>query len=64
MLIFSMAALLAKFRIDFSDIIVISDMAKRANESSKSEFEDLIKDFKIKRNSLIPREAEGNAKFY
>lgn len=62
MLIFSMATLLAKFRIDFSDMIIIPDMAKKAKESSKMEFENLVKKFKIKRNSLIPQDSEGNIK--
>ncbi|MCL4142294.1 UNVERIFIED_CONTAM: hypothetical protein GTU68_015358 [Idotea baltica] len=49
----SMANLLFKFRIDFSDMIIIPDMAKKASESSRTEFDDLIKDFKIKNNEEI-----------
>ena len=41
-----MANLLAKFRIDFSDVIVIADVAKKASEPSRNAFEELIKDFK------------------
>ncbi len=42
----SMAALLAKFRIDYSDVIVIPDITKKAQESTKKEFEALIEPFK------------------
>ena len=59
-LFFSMANLLAKFRIDFSDMIIIPDMAKRAKESSKKEFDKLISDFKIDDNEDIEKEDEGN----
>jgi solute carrier family 12 sodium/potassium/chloride transporter 2 len=41
-----MAALLAKFRIDYSDVIVIPDITKKAQESTKKEFEALIEPFK------------------
>ena len=41
-----MAALLAKFRIDYSDVIVIHDITKKAKESTKKEFEALIEPFK------------------
>ena len=38
----NMAALLSKFRIDFSDVIVISDIVKPPKESTKKEFKELI----------------------
>lgn len=37
-----MAALLAKFRIDFSDVIVIPDVTKKALGSTQDEFSTLI----------------------
>ena len=37
-----MAALLAKFRIDFSDVTVIPDVLKKAKDETKNEFQDLI----------------------
>ena len=43
-----MANLLAKFRIDFNDMIVIPDVAKKAKDSSREEFESLISNFKAK----------------
>lgn len=54
-----MANLLAKFRIDYSDVIVIPDVAKKAAESSKMEFDQLIEDFKAKSNVEIDKENEG-----
>lgn len=41
-----MAALLAKFRIEYSDVIVIPDITKRAKEETRKEFEALIAPFK------------------
>ncbi|KAB7507825.1 Solute carrier family 12 member 3 [Armadillidium nasatum] len=55
----SMANLLSKFRIDFSDMIIIPDLAKKAGESSRLEFEELIRDFKSKSNEEIEKEDDG-----
>ncbi len=41
-----MAALLSKFRIDYSDVIVLSDVTKKAEEGTKREFDALIAPFK------------------
>ena len=38
----AMAQLLAKFRIDFSDVIIIPDVTKKADPATKAEFEELI----------------------
>ena len=40
-----MAAMLSKFRIDYSDVIVITDITKKPEASTRSHFNDLIKDF-------------------
>ena len=37
-----MAALLAKFRIDFSDVVVIPDVTKRAKDETRTEFNSII----------------------
>jgi solute carrier family 12 (sodium/potassium/chloride transporter), member 2 len=37
---------LSKFRIEYCDVIVIPDIAKKALESTKRDFENLIKPFK------------------
>merc|ERR1711983_529324 len=39
----NMAALLAKFRIEFSSVIVIPDVTKRAREETKAVFAGLVK---------------------
>lgn len=41
-----MAALLSKFRIDYSDVIVIHDIQKKALDSTKKEFDTVIAPFK------------------
>jgi len=41
-----MASLLSKFRIDYSDLTVIPNITKRAEDKTKALFETLIKDFK------------------
>lgn len=37
-----MAALLAKFRIDFSDVIVIPDVTKRAQDATRTEHNEIL----------------------
>jgi len=44
-MICSMASLLAKFRIDYSDLKVLPDITKKPRESSVSFFESLISEF-------------------
>ena len=41
-----MAALLAKFRIDYSDVTVIPDVTKKAKEETKEEFQKILKESK------------------
>lgn len=41
----SMASLLAKFRIDYSDLELISDITKKADDVTHQYFKDLIKNF-------------------
>lgn len=44
-----MATLLAKLRIDYSDVIVISDDSKnKVNEAIRKEFDDIISPFQAK----------------
>ena len=47
---FSMAALLAKFRIDYADVTVIPDVTKKAKDETKQEFKVYDKIF---RNVII-----------
>lgn len=41
----SMASLLAKFRIDYSDLQLISDITKKPQDTTVHYFNELIKDF-------------------
>lgn len=41
----SMASLLSKFRIDYSDLILLPDITKKPEEPTVKFFEDIIKDF-------------------
>jgi solute carrier family 12 sodium/potassium/chloride transporter 2 len=41
----SMASLLSKFRIDYSDLILLPDIIKKPDESTVAFFDDLIKNF-------------------
>lgn len=41
----SMASLLAKFRIDYSDLELISDITKKAENSTYQYFKDIISNF-------------------
>ena len=47
----NMAALLSKFRIDYSDVIIIPDILKKAETATKAEFNALISDLP---NGTIP----------
>ncbi|KAG8273257.1 hypothetical protein J6590_025694 [Homalodisca vitripennis] len=55
----NLAALLSKFRIDYSDLIVIPDITKKAREQTKKEFEKLIENFRP-HDENIPEEEEKN----
>ncbi|KAF7492611.1 Solute carrier family 12 member 2 [Sarcoptes scabiei] len=44
----NMAALLSKFRIDYSDVILITDLLKPPEQSSKDEFKKLIDKYIVK----------------
>lgn len=46
-----MASLLSKFRIDYSDLTLISDITKKPQEKSTQFFKDLIKEFITTDNS-------------
>ena len=44
----SLAGLLSKFRIDYSDVVIVSDIHKKAKGSTRKEFETLIQQFRVK----------------
>ena len=39
---YSMISLLSKFRIDYSDVTIIPDVTKKAKDSTKSEFNQIL----------------------
>ena len=45
-----MAALLSKFRISYSDLVVLSDLDAQPMECTKSWFDNLIRNFKRRNN--------------
>jgi len=45
-----MAALLSKFRIGYSDLVVLSDLDAQPEECTKSWFDDLIRNFERRNN--------------
>jgi len=54
----NMAALLAKFRIDFSDVIVVPDVTKRAQESTKAEHSAILE--ALPKGSIREEDLSGN----
>jgi len=43
--LFRLASLLSKFRIAYSDLIIIPDVMQKASAASKGFFDDLVKDY-------------------
>lgn len=56
-----MASLLAKFRIDYSDLELLTDMTKKAEDSTYYYFKDLIRNFTSK--ELCDNPSEGKILF-
>jgi hypothetical protein len=52
-----MANLLSKFRIDYSDLIMIREITRKPQDSSKAFFKHLIQDLRAPKG--IPTEASG-----
>lgn len=57
---FSMASLLAKFRIDYSDVIVIPDVTKKAGDSIKAEFKTITDKIDIDETELSAQKEKTN----
>ena len=55
-----MATLLAKFRIDYSDVTVIPDVTKKADPSTKSEFDSMIAGCDISEDHLKEEREKTN----
>ena len=48
-----MASLLAKFRIDYSDVIVIPDVTKKAGQEIKTEFKTIMDKIKVAKDDFL-----------
>ena len=55
-----MASLLAKFRIDYSDVIVIPDVTKKAGEEIKAEFKTIVEKVNIEEEELQAHKEKTN----
>ncbi|XP_055316627.1 bumetanide-sensitive sodium-(potassium)-chloride cotransporter isoform X2 [Sitodiplosis mosellana] len=55
----SMASLLAKFRIDYSDLELLTDITKKAEDSTYYYFKDLIRNFTSKEKELCDNPNES-----
>lgn len=47
-----LATLLAKFRLDFSDLIIITDVMVKAKDGTRELFDSLIRDYKKMNDAL------------
>merc|ERR1712018_54002 len=56
----NMASLLAKFRIDYSDVIVIPDVTKKAGEDIKAEFKTVVETVNIDETELQAHKEKTN----
>ena len=61
----SLATLLAKFRIEFSDVIIIPDVTKKADPSTKAEFDAMISGMPsdVMTESILQEEREKTNRF-
>ncbi len=58
----NMAALLTKFRIDYSDVVLIPDVTKKARDETKAEFKDILEksEAKVPETELITHREKTN----
>lgn len=56
----NMASLLAKFRIDYSDVIVIPDVTKKAGEEIKAEFKTITEKANVPEDELQSHKEKTN----
>ena len=55
-----MASLLAKFRIDYSDVIVIPDVTKKAGDDIKAEFKTIVDKINIDEDEILANKEKTN----
>lgn len=51
--VFRLASLLAKFRIQYSDLIVITDIMTKAKDSTREFFEGLIREYRKTNDGIL-----------
>jgi len=56
----NMASLLAKFRIDYSDVIVIPDVTKKAGQEIKTEFKTIIDKINVAEEDFLANKEKTN----
>ena len=56
----NMASLLAKFRIDYSDVIVIPDVTKKATDDIKAEFKEMTDKVNVDEAELLANKEKTN----
>lgn len=59
---FSMASLLSKLRIDYSDLTIFSGLTKKPQEETMTFYENLVKDFVS--NSTNTADVDESTSFY
>ena len=55
-----METLLAKFRIEFEEVIIISDIGKKADTSTQMEFDEIIEGMNVSEEELHLEQAKTN----
>ena len=55
-----MASLLAKFRIDYSDVIVIPDVTKKAGQEIKTKFKTIIDKINVAEEDFLANKEKTN----
>ena len=56
----NMETLLAKFRIEFEEVIIISDIGKKADTSTQMEFDEIIEGMNVSEEELHLEQAKTN----
>jgi len=56
----NMESLLAKFRIEFEEVIIISDIGKKADTSTQMEFDEIIEGMNVSEEELHLEQAKTN----
>jgi len=56
----NMETLLAKFRIEFEEVIIISDIGKKADTSTQMEFDEVIEGMNVSEEELHLEQAKTN----